>query len=247
LSESLFSTLHEAGHGIYEQGIRKELEGTPLGHGTSAGVHESQSRLWENLVGRSLGFWKYYYPRLQAVFPDPLGPVSLETFYRAINKVSRSLIRTDADEVTYNLHVIIRFGLELDLLEGKVAVRDLAQVWRERYTADLGITPPDDRDGVLQDVHWYSGPIGGAFQGYTLGNILNAQFYEAALRAQPEIPAQIEQGEFGALHGWLKENIYQHGSKFTASELVERVTGGPMRIEPYIRYLRGKYGELYLL
>ncbi len=245
LSESLFSILHEAGHGMYEQGIRMELEGTPLASGTSAGVHESQSRLWENLVGRSRGFWKFFYLKLQTVFPDQLGSVSLDTFYRAINKVSRSLIRTDADEVTYNLHVIIRFGLELDLLEGNVAVRDLAQVWRERYTTDLGITPPDDRDGVLQDVHWYSGPIGGAFQGYTLGNILNAQFYEAALRAHPEIPADIERGEFGKLHGWLKENLYQHGSKFTASELVERVTGGPMRIEPYIHYLRAKYGELY--
>ena len=247
LNESLFSILHEAGHGLYEQYIRMEFEGTPLAHGTSAGVHESQSRLWENLVGRSRGFWKYFYPKLQAVFPNQLGSVPLDTFYRAINKVSRSLIRTDADEVTYNLHVIIRFGLELDLLEGNVAVRDLANAWRERYTTDLGITPPDDRDGVLQDVHWYSGPIGGAFQGYTLGNILNAQFYEAALRAHPEIPAQIEQGEFGALHGWLQDNIYQHGSKFTASELVERVTGGPMRIEPYMRYLRTKYGELYPL
>jgi carboxypeptidase Taq len=171
--------------------------------------------------------------------------VPLDTFYRAINKVERSLIRTDADEVTYNLHIIIRFELELDLLEGKLAVRDLAEAWRERYQANLGIVPPDDRDGVLQDVHWYSGFIGGAFQGYTLGNILGAQFFEAALRARPQITNEIEQGEFGALHGWLTENIYQHGSKFTASELVERVTGGPLSIEPYIRYLRNKYGELY--
>jgi carboxypeptidase Taq len=247
LTEALFGIWHEGGHALYEQGVRMEFEGTPLARGTSAGVHESQSRLWENLVGRSLTFWKFFYPRLQQVFPDQLGAVSLDTFYRAVNKVSRSLIRTDADEVTYNLHVIIRFGLELDLLEGKLAVRDLPEAWRERYAADLGVTPPDDRDGVLQDVHWYSGPIGGEFQGYTLGNILNAQFYEAALRAHPEIPAQIEQGEFSALHGWLKENIYQHGAKFTASELVERVTGGPMSIEPYIRYLHNKYGELYPL
>jgi len=245
LSDSLFSTLHEAGHAMYEQGIHPALEGTPLATGTSAGVHESQSRLWENFVGRSRGFWKFFYPKLQQVFPEQLGPVPLDTFYRAINKVQRSLIRTDADEVTYNLHVMIRFGLELELLEGKLAVRDLPEVWRERYHSDLGILPPDDRDGVLQDVHWYSGPIGGEFQGYTLGNILNAQFYEAALRAHPEIPAEMEQGKFDALHGWLKDNIYQHGSKFTTSELVQRVTGGPMSIEPYIHYLWTKYQPLY--
>ncbi len=247
LSDALFSTIHEAGHAMYEQGINPAFEGTPLARGTSAGVHESQSRLWENIVGRSRGFWKFFYPKLQALAPEQLGPVPLETFYRAINKVQRSLIRTDADEATYNLHVMIRFELELELLEGKLAVRDLPEVWRERYNSDLDVLPPDDRDGVLQDVHWYSGPIGGAFQGYTLGNILKAQFYEAALRAHPEIPGEIEQGKFDTLHGWLKENIYQHGAKFTTSELVERVTGGPMSIEPYIRYLRTKYGELYRL
>jgi carboxypeptidase Taq len=232
---------------MYEQGIRMDYEGTPLADGASSGVHESQSRLWENVVGRSRSCWRFFYPRLQAVFPDQLGAVPLDTFYRAINKVERSLIRTDADEVTYNLHVIIRFELELDLLEGKLAVRDLAEAWRERYKINLGIIPPDDRDGVLQDVHWYSSFVGGQFQGYTLGNILGAQFFEAALRARPQITSEIEQGEFGALHGWLKENIYQHGAKFTASELVERVTGGPLSIEPYIRYLRNKYGELYTL
>ena len=171
----------------------------------------------------------------------------METFYRAINKAERSLIRTDADEVTYNLHVMLRFDLELDLLEGTLAVSDLPDAWRERFQADFGIVPPDDRDGVLQDVHWYAGTIGGCFQGYTLGNILNAQFFETALNAHPEITSEIEAGEFGTLHGWLKENIYQHGSKYTASELIERVTGGPLRIEPYIRYLRSKYGELYPL
>jgi carboxypeptidase Taq len=247
LSEALFGTIHEAGHALYEQGIRRDFEGTPLAQGTSAGAHESQSRLWENIVGRSLGFWRFFYPELQAVFPDQLGSVSLDTFYRAINKVERSLIRTEADEVTYNLHVMLRFNLELDLLEGRLAVRDLPEAWRERFKADLGILPPDDRDGVLQDMHWYGGIIGGAFQGYTLGNILGAQFFEAALLAHPEIPSEIEEGEFGTLHGWLRENIYQHGSKYTASELVERITGGPMSIEPYTRYLRTKYGELYEL
>jgi carboxypeptidase Taq len=247
LPEALFSTMHEAGHALYEQGIHPSLEGTPLQMGTSAGVHESQSRLWENLVGRSRGFWQCFYARLQAVFPAQLGAVPLDTFYRAINKVQRSLIRTDADEVTYNLHVMIRFDLELELLEGTLTVRDLPEAWRERYRTDLGILPPDDRDGVLQDVHWYSSTIGGRFQGYTLGNLIGPQFYEAALRAHPEIPGETERGEFGTLHGWLRENIYQHGRKFTAAELIERVTGAPLTPAPLIRYLRAKFGEIYPL
>ena len=243
LSEALFSTMHEAGHALYEQGIRMDLEGTPLADGTSSGVHESQSRLWENVVGRSRGFWEFWYPKLQAAFPEQLGSVSLDTFYRAINKVQRSLIRTDADEVTYNLHVTIRFDLELALLEGRLAVRDLPEAWRERYKADLGITPPDDRDGVLQDVHWYSFVVGGGFQGYTLGNILSAQFFEAAQKAHPEITSEIQHGDFSTLRNWLRQNIYQHGRKFMPSELVERVTGGPLSIDPYLRYLREKYGD----
>lgn len=247
LSEGLFSALHEAGHALYELGIDLDLEGTPLASGASAGVHESQSRLWENLVGRSRAFWQHYYPQLQAAFPDQLGDVPLDTFYRAINKVARTLIRTDADEVTYNLHVMIRFDFELQLLEGSLAVKDLADAWQERFRADLGIVPDNHHDGVLQDVHWFNGIVGGAFQGYTLGNILSAQFYNQAVQAHPEIPAQVGQGQFDALHNWLKENIYRHGSKFTAPELIERVTGGPIRIEPYIAYLREKYGDLYAL
>jgi len=247
LGEALFSTMHESGHAMYEQGICTDFEGTPLANGTSSGVHESQSRLWENIVGRSRGPWRFFYPRLQATFPDQLGAVPLDTFYRAINKVERSLIRTDADEVTYNLHVMLRFDLELDLLEGKLAVRDLPGAWRERMSADLGVVPPNDRDGVLQDVHWYAGIVGGMFQGYTLGNIVGAQFYDAALQAHPEIAAEIEAGEFGTLHSWLVENIYRHGRKYTPAELIERVTGGPLSVEPYIRYLRLKYGELYTL
>ena len=245
LTDALFSTLHECGHALYEQGIRREFEGTPLANGTSSGMHESQSRLWENLVGRSLGFWSHFYPRMQALFPAQLGRVPLETFHRAINKVERSLIRVDADEVTYNLHVMMRFELELDLLEGRVAVADLARTWRERFEADFGLRVPDDRDGVLQDVHWYSGVIGGAFQGYTLGNILSAQVYAAACAAKPAIPAEIEQGRFGTLHGWLRENLYQHGAKFTADEVVRRATGGPMSLEPYLDYLWNKYRPLY--
>ncbi len=245
LTDALFSTLHECGHALYEQGIRPELEGTPLANGTSSGVHESQSRLWENLVGRSLGFWRHFYPGLQAAFPKQLGNVPLETFHRAINKVERSLIRVDADEVTYNLHVMLRFDLELDLLEGRVAIADLPRVWRERFEADFGIAVPDDRDGVLQDVHWFSGPIGGAFQGYTLGNILSAQFYDAACAALPSIPSEVEQGRFDTLRGWLREHVYQHGAKFTADELVRRATGRPMSLDPYMDYLWNKFRPLY--
>lgn len=241
VGDAMFSTMHESGHAMYEQGVDSAFEGTSLNRGASAGVHESQSRLWENIVGRSRGFWEGYYPRLQAYFPDQLGTVALDRFYPAINKVERSLIRTDADELTYNLHVMLRFDLELDMLEGKLAIRDLPDAWNARYQSDLGIHAPDDRDGVLQDVHWYGGRIGGAFQGYTLGNILSAPFYEAALKAHPDIPDQIRLGEFATLHGWLRDNIYRHGRKFTADELVRRVTGGPLTIDPYLRYLRGKY------
>ena len=245
VTDALFSTLHECGHALYEQGIRRDFEGSPLANGTSSGVHESQSRLWENIVGRSRGFWEYFYPQIQKAFPQQLGRVPLDTFHPAINKVERSLIRVDADELTYNLHVMLRFDLELDLLEGKIAVKDLARIWRERFEADFGIPVPDDRRGVLQDVHWYSGPIGGAFQGYTLGNILSAQFFATAVKAHPQIPADIRNGEFTTLREWLRTNIYQHGSKFTAAELVERVTGQPLTLEPYMDYLWNKFAPLY--
>jgi carboxypeptidase Taq len=247
LGEALFITMHEAGLALYEQGINGERDGTPLAGGTSCGVHESQSRLWENVVGRSRGFWSFYYPKLQKAFPNQLAGVSEDAFYRAINRVERSLIRTDADEVTYNLHVMIRFDLEMSMLEGKLAIRDLPEAWKERYKSDLGIVPPNNRDGALQDVHWYHGTIGGYFQGYTLGNILSAQFFAAALKAHPEIESDIRQGKFKILHSWVKENIYRHGAKYTAPEIVERATGRPMTIEPYIDYLRKKFGELHSL
>jgi carboxypeptidase Taq len=247
LGDALFSTLHEAGHAMYEQGVSVALDGTPLGHGVSAGVHESQSRLWENVVGRSRGFWEHYFPKLQQSFPDQFTGVALDTFYRAINKVERSLIRTDADEITYNLHIMLRFGLELEMLEGRLRIKDLPEVWRAAMKSDLGITPPDDRDGCLQDVHWYGGSIGGAFQSYTIGNILAAQFYDAAVKAYPDIPREIVCGTFTALHGWLVDNIYRHGCKYRPNELVRRATGSPMRMEPYVAYLRGKYGKLYQL
>ena len=247
LGEALFSCLHEAGHALYEQGVSSALVGTPLGHGVSAGVHESQSRLWENIVGRSRGFWEHFYPVIRSAFPDQLGAVPLDTFYRAINKVQRSLIRTDADEVTYNLHVMLRFDLESELLEGRLAVKDLPEAWRARMLSDLGVAPLDDKDGCLQDVHWYGGWIGGGFQGYTIGNILAAQFYEAAVKAHPQIPRQTATGDFATLGTWLRETIYQHGAKFPPTEVVQRATGTPLRIAPYIAYLKGKYGELYRL
>jgi carboxypeptidase Taq len=209
-------------------------------------VHESQSRLWENVVGRSRPFWEHFYPVLRDAFPDRLNGTDCETFYRAINKVQRSLIRTDADEVTYNLHIMLRFGLELELLDGHLRVKDLPDAWRARMEADLGIAPDDDRDGCLQDVHWYGvSTIGGAFQSYTIGNILSAQFYAAAIKAHPGIPGEIAQGEFATLRGWLRTHIYQNGRKFGPGELVPRAAGAHMSIEPYIAYLHAKYGELY--
>jgi carboxypeptidase Taq len=247
IGDALFSTLHEAGHAIYEQGVSAAYEGTPLGSGVSSGVHESQSRLWENVVARSLPFWEHYYPALQRTFADQLGSVPLDAFYRAINKVERSLIRTDADEVTYNLHIMLRFDLELKLLEGRLGISDLPEAWRAGMMADVGVAPPDDRDGCLQDVHWYSGSIGGGFQSYTIGNILSAQFFAAARRAHPHISGEIASGRFDTLRGWLTENIYLQGRTLTPREIVTRATGSPMTTAPYLAYLRGKYGDLYRL
>lgn len=245
LGDALFSTLHEAGHGMYEQGVSAALDGSPLGRGASAGVHESQSRLWENVVGRSRNFWEHFYPALQQTFAEQLARVPLDAFHRAINRVARSLIRTDADEVTYNLHIMLRFDLEIKLLEGELRVKDLPEAWHASMQADLSIAPSNDRDGCLQDAHWYSSYIGGQFQSYTIGNILSAQFYAAALKAYPDIPQRIASGEFGTLHGWLRDNLYHHGTKFDPNDLVKRVTGASMSGEPYLDYLREKYGALY--
>jgi carboxypeptidase Taq len=176
-----------------------------------------------------------------------LSSVPLAAFHRAINKVARSLIRTDADELTYNLHIMLRFDLELKMLEGQLRVRDLPEAWHAAMQADLGIAPSDDRDGCLQDAHWYSGYIGGRFQSYAIGNILSAQFYEAALKAHPDIPREIANGEFGTLHTWLRDNLYRHGSKFAPNDLVERATGAAMHMRPYLDYLHEKYGGLYRL
>jgi len=247
LGDALFSTLHEAGHAMYEQGISTALDGTPLGQGVSAGFHESQSRLWENVVARSRGFWEHFYPRLQQIFPQQLSSVPLATFHRAINKVARTVIRTDADEVTYNLHIMLRFDLENKLLEGELSVKDLPEAWRAAMQADLGIAPSDDRDGCLQDAHWYSGYIGGGFQSYAIGNILSAQFYAAALKAYPDVVHEIARGEFGTLHAWVRDNLCRHGGKFAPNYLVERATGAAMQMSPYLDYLHEKYGALYRL
>jgi len=245
LPEALFGTLHEAGHAIYEQNIDPRYEATPLADGTSAGLHESQSRLWENLVGRSLPFWKGQYPRLQERFPAQLGGVPLDAFYRAINRVERLPIRTASDEVTYNLHIIMRFDFEVELLEGKLAVADLPEAWRERSRTDLGVAPATDADGCLQDVHWYDGYVGGAFQSYALGNLMSAQFFDAALRAHPGLPEEIEAGRFDTLRTWLGKNVHTHGRARSADEIVLAATGSPLSPAPFLGYLRDKYGALY--
>jgi carboxypeptidase Taq len=245
IGDALFSTLHEAGHALYEQGVNANFEGTPLGTGVSAGVHESQSRLWENVVARSGPFWQHYYPALQRTFAEQLGSVPLDGFYRAINKVGRSLIRTDADEVTYNLHIMMRFDLELKLLEGRLRIKDLPEAWHAAMAADVGVTPPDDRDGCLQDVHWYSGRIGGAFHSYAIGNILSAQFFAAATQAHRDIASEMASGRFDTLRGWLTDNVYHYGRTFTPDEIVARATGSTLTTAPYLAYLRRKYGDLY--
>ncbi len=244
LSPALFATLHEAGHAMYDQGLDAALEGNILADGASLGVHESQSRLWENIVGRSRGFWAHYYPRLQAAFPKQLGRVDLETFYRAVNKVSPSLIRVEADELTYNLHIMLRFELENALLDGDLKVADAPAAWNEKMHELLGIRPPDDAQGILQDVHWASGYIG-YFPTYSLGNLLSAQLYAKAVADIPDIPDQIARGEFGALLGWMREHVHRHGRKYMPAELVRRATGEPMNARAYMAYLRAKYGEIY--
>ena len=244
LSPALFATFHEAGHAMYEQNVDSSYARTPLSGGISMGVHESQSRMWENLVGRSRPFWSFYYPPLQEAFPEALGAVSAEAFYRAINEVKPSEIRVEADELTYNLHILLRFELELDLLEDKLSVADLPSAWNARMKEYLGMTPGNDARGVLQDVHWAAG-LFGYFPTYTIGNVLAAQLYEAAVGAHPEIPDEMARGEFGALRGWLRENVHRHGSRYDPDELVERATGRPPDAAPYLGYLRTKFGDLY--
>ncbi|HMK08286.1 MAG TPA: carboxypeptidase M32 [Anaerolineales bacterium] len=244
LSSSIFSTMHETGHALYEQGSPPELDRTPLLGGSSLAIHESQSRLWENMVGRSLPFWKGFYPRLQGLFPAGLGQVDLETFHRAINKVEPSLIRVEADEATYNLHIMLRFELEIALAEDRLPIADLPAAWNDKMREYLGLTPPNDAQGVLQDVHW-SGGILGYFPTYALGNLVAAQLWEKVNADMPDLSRQIERSDFSGLLGWLRTNIHRHGSKFEATELLQRVVGGGLSAAPYLRYLEAKYGEIY--
>jgi len=246
LNPSLFGTMHESGHAMYKQGVSPSLEGTPLSRGTSLGVHESQSRMWENFVGRSKGFWNWALPLLKAQFPDQLGGVDLETFYRAINKVQPSFIRVEADEATYNLHIMLRFELEMEMVAGNVKVPDLNEEWNDRFETFFGITPPSDKLGVLQDVHWSNGLIG-YFPTYAIGNLLAAQYFRKALQDRPSIPDDIANGKFDTLLGWLRENIHQHGRKFTAEELTQRVTGESIDCKYYMQYLYDKYNDVYAL
>jgi carboxypeptidase Taq len=236
---SIFATMHEFGHGVYEWGVAPELHRTPLGTGVSLGVHESQSRSWENLVGRSRAFWRFFYPQLQEMFPQQLGSVDEEAFYRAVNKVHPSLIRIEADEVTYNMHIILRFELEQELIEGRLEPRDLPQAWNERMREYLGIDVPDDARGVLQDMHWAGGSIG-YFPTYSLGNVISVQIWDRLRDEVGDIDEQMERGEFGAIREWLRTNLYVLGRKFTPQETVERVTGSRIDPGPYVRYLREK-------
>ncbi|PNY81458.1 carboxypeptidase M32 [Deinococcus koreensis] len=253
LSGALFGTLHETGHALYEQGVDPALTRTLLASdlvglyavgGASYGTHESQSRLWENRIGRSRAYWEGHFAELQAAFPEQLSDVDAETFHRAVNEVRSSLIRVEADELTYDLHIMLRVELERALIGGELEVRNLPAAWNARLKADLGLDVPDDARGVLQDIHWSSGMFG-SFPTYTIGNVMASQFYEAAGAALPELEAQLERGEYAPLRGWLTDNIYRHGRTFTPDELLVRVTGRPLDPQPYLDYLTGKYSALY--
>ena len=244
LTSALFGIIHEAGHGLYEQGLPAEAEGLPVGGSVSLGIHESQSRTWENAVGRSREFWEHYLPHLARCFPAQLEGVGVDRFYAAVNRVERSLIRVEADEMTYDLHILLRFELEKALMEGELEVGDLPGVWNERMQSYLGIRPGSDAEGVLQDIHWSLGLIG-YFPTYTLGNLYGAQFYRRACADLGDLPGQIRRGELSGLLGWVRENIHSRGSRLTASELVQEVTGEPLRVDYLMEYLEGKYRPLY--
>ncbi len=243
-SSAFFGVLHEAGHGIYDQGLRAEQYGLPPGSYVSLGIHESQSRMWENAVGRSMGFWRHFYSGAQAAFPQALGETKLDDFHFAINDVRPSLIRVEADEITYNLHIIIRFELEQALLDEKLSVADLPAAWNAKYQEYLGIEPPSDADGVLQDIHWSAGLIG-YFPTYSLGNLCAAQFFETAEEELGDLSSLFVQGEFTPLREWLGRHIHQAGQCYTPSELVENVTGRPLEHASLIASLRKKLAPLY--
>ncbi len=244
LGTALFALLHEAGHGMYESGISPALARTPLCRPVSLGLHESQSRLWENAIGRSRPFWRRFFPAVRAAFPQQFAGVDAEGAYRAVNAVRRSLIRVQADEVTYDLHIILRFELEQEILQERLAVRDLPAAWNARMHEYLGLDVPRDADGVLQDVHWAEG-LFGYFPTYSLGNVIAAQVRAALRAALPDLDARVEAGDFAALGEWLRERVHRHGRKLTPAETLARAVGGPVDVAPYVRYLHEKFGELY--
>ena len=244
LGSALFGTMHEAGHALYEQGVDPALARTPMAHGASYAMHESQSRMWENFVGRSLAFWEHFYPQLYQVFPEQLKGVSLGRFYKGINKVKPSLIRVEADEATYNMHIMLRLELEIELAEGSLAVKDLPEAWNARMEEYLGVTPPDDAQGLMQDVHWSIGYIG-YFSTYALGNLVAAQLWERINADIPDLAGQFRQGEFTALLSWLRSNLHRHGAKFEPQELLQRLTGSKITPDPYLRYLHNKFEAIY--
>ena len=241
---AFFGTVHEVGHALYEQGVAPELARTPLADAASLGLHESQSRLWENLVARSPAFWAHAYGRLQARFPDALGGVAEAAFVRAVNRVEPSLIRVEADELTYHLHVLLRFELERALLAGDLAAADLPEAWDEGMRELLGVAPPSDADGCLQDIHWSLGAVG-YFPTYTLGTLMSAQLWEAAGRDLPGLDADVRAGRFRPLLGWLRDRVHRWGRVRTAGEVLERATGGGLDAGPWLAYARRKYGALY--
>lgn len=241
---AFFGVLHEAGHGIYDQGLRAEWYGLPPGTYVSLGVHESQSRMWENLVGRSRAFWSYFFPKLQKAFPAAVGGASLDEFYGAVNKVEPSLIRVEADEATYNLHIIIRFELEQALIDEKLAFSDLPDAWRDKYQKYLGIKPETDSDGCMQDIHWAAALVG-YFATYSLGNLYSAQLFEAAARDLGPLEPMFARGEFTPLREWLVKNVHSRGQCLSAGELVKRAVGKPLSHEPLLAYLKGKLYPIY--
>ena len=243
---SIFAVLHEAGHAMYEQNIAEDLDRTPLGQGTSSGIHESQSRLIENQVGRSFGYWQVNFPELVRHFPKQLTGVTAQQFYRAINKVQPSFIRVEADELTYNMHIMLRFELEQLLINGDLLVADLPEAWRAKMQELLGVVPQTDKEGVLQDVHWSIAAFG-YFPTYTLGNLYSAQFVAAAKQQDPLIESELEKGISTRLLTWLHHNVHRHGSKFDPAQLCERATGSTLTAQPFVDYVRQKYGALYAL
>lgn len=243
-SSLFWSSVHEGGHALYEQGLPTEQYGMPICAATSLAIHESQSRLWENCVARGMDFWKYFYKPLQAKFSEQLGSVSIEKFYAGMNKVLPSLIRTEADELTYHFHVMIRYEIEKGLLEDSISVEDLPKVWAEKYQQYLGITPPDDVQGILQDVHWAHGSFG-YFPTYSLGSFYAVQFFQKAKEELPEIVNEMEVGTFHSLGRWLRQNIHQQGRRYRSEQLCERTTGTKLRVDAFLGYAKEKYSSIY--